>query len=324
MADLSKIKLPSGSEYNIKDQTARDMIAALNQFTYEVVQTLPTASADTMYKIYLKAAGTAGTSDEYEEFITIDKGEGESPRYVWEKFGTITPPDLSDYVKYEDLHDLAYKDTASGTVTVPKTYTTTTTVATSESKSVSVSGTTTGSVTLTKGTVDVKPNTTGTAANKYTPGGNVSSSFTGSASTGTISGTAAAPTISVKTAGTTGKVTGITSVGSMPTYSVSNEVLTITAGATPTADTEKTFKTGDAAYQAGTSAVSGSCSVTPNGSVSSSFTGTDTYLKTAVEVGTAASFNGASMTSTGSVEVPKTFTSSTITETTESKTVTVS
>lgn len=324
MAYLSKIKLPSGSEYELKDIGARDMIAALNQFTYEIVENLPTASANTMYIIYLKSAGTPGTSDAYEEFITIDKGEGESPRYVWEKMGTITPPDLSDYVKYEDLGDLAYKDTASGTVTVPKTYTTSTTVATSESKSVSVSGTTTGSVTLTKGTVDVKPNTTGTAANKYTPGGNVSSSFTGSASTGTISGTATAPTISVKTAGTTGKVTGITSVGSMPTYSVSNEVLTITAGATPTADTEKTFKTGDAAYQAGTSTVSGSCSVTPSGSVSSSFTGTDTYLKTAVEVGTAASFNGASMTSTGLVEVPKTFTSSTTTATTESKTVTVS
>ena len=324
MADLSKIKLPSGSEYNLKDQGARDMIAALNQFTYEVVNTLPTASADTMYVIYLKPADTPGTADNYEEYITIDKGASASPRYVWEKMGTITPPDLSDYVKYEDLGDLAYKDTASGTVTVPKTYTTSTTVATSESKSVSVSGTTTGSVTLTKGTVDIKPNTTGTAANKYTPAGSVSSSFSGSASSGTINGTATAPTISVKTAGTTGKVTGITSVGSMPTYSVSNEVLTITAGATPTADTEKTFKTGDATYQAGTSTVSGSCSVTPSGSVESSFTGTDTYLKTAVEVGTAASFTGAAMTSTGSVEVPNTFTSSTTTATTESKTVTVS
>lgn len=324
MADLSKIKLPSGSEYNIKDSVAREMIAALNQFTYEVVNTLPTASAETMYIIYLKLASVAGSDDAYEEFITIDKGADVNPRYIWEKMGTITPPDLSDYVKHEELGDLAYKDTASGTVAIPKTYTTNTSVATLESKSVSVSGTTTGTVNLTKGTVDVKPNSTGTAANKYTPAGNVSSSFTGTASSGTINGTATAPTISVKTAGTTDKVTGITSVGSMPTYTVSDEVLTITAGATPTADTEKSFKTGDAAYQAGTSTVSGSCSVTPSGSVSSSFTGTDTYLKTAVEVGTSASFTGASMTSTGSVEVPKTFTSTTTTETTEDKTVTVS
>jgi hypothetical protein len=323
MADLSKIKLPSGSEYNIKDQTARDMIAALNQFTYEVVTSLPTAADTTMYKIYLIASETPGTSDSYTEYITVDKGASASPRYVWEKLGTITTPDLSEYAKSADLGDLAWKDTASGSVAVPKTYTTTTTTNTTESKSVSVSGTTTGSVTLTKGTVDVKPNTTGTAANKYTPAGSVTSNFTGTSSSGTISGTATAPTISVKTAGTTGKVTGITSVGSMPTYTVSNEVLTITAGSTPTADTEKTFKTGDAAYQAGTSSVSGSCSVTPSGSVSSSFTGTDTYFKTAVAVGTAASFTGASMTSTGSVEVPKTFTSSTTTATTENRTVTV-
>jgi hypothetical protein len=53
------------------------------------------------------------------------------------------------------------------------------------------------------------------------------------------------------------------------------------------------------------------------------FTGTDTYLKTAVEVGTAASFTGASMTSTGSVDVPKTYSASTTTNATESKTVTV-
>ena len=36
----------------------------------------------------------------------------------------------------------------------------------------------------------------------------------------------------------------------MPTYTVANEVLTITAGSTPTADTEKTFKTSDASYSA--------------------------------------------------------------------------
>ena len=336
MADISKIKLPSGTEYQIKDQGARDLIASLNQFTYEVVTELPTAAASTMYKIYLKAASTAGTSDNYEEFITIDKGSSASPRYVWEKLGTITPPDLSNYVSKDEAKALAYKDTASGTVAVPKTYTTTTSIATSESKSVSVSGTTTGSVSLTKSTVDIKPSATGTAANVYKPAGSVSSSFTGTSSSGTISGTATAPTISVKTAGSTTSVTPFGSAGTlpsatMPTYTVASgsETLTITAGSfsagtLPSAGTAVTVKTGDAAYQAGTSTVSGSCSVTPEGSVSSSFTGTDTYLKTASEVGTAASFTGASMTSTGSVSVPKTFTSSTSTATTESKTVTVS
>ena len=72
--------------------------------------------------------------------------------------------------------------------------------------------------------------------------------------TGTVTitpaGSVSAPTISVSSAGATAKVTGITNVGSMPTYTVENGVLTITAGATPTADTEKTFKTGDASYSA--------------------------------------------------------------------------
>ena len=332
MADISKIKLPSGTEYQIKDQGARDLIASLNQFTYEVVTTLPDASASTMYKIYLKAASTAGTSDNYEEYITIDKGSSASPRYVWEKMGTITPPDLSNYVTKTEAGDLAYKDTASGTVAVPKTYTTT---FTGKQKSVSVTGTTTGSVSLTKSTVDVKPNATGTAANKYTPAGDVSSSFTGTSSSGTISGTAAAQTISVKTAGSTTSVTPFGSAGTlpsatMPTYTVASgsETLTITAGSfnagtLPSAGTAVTVKTGDAAYQAAASTVSGSCAVTPSGSVSSSFTGTDTYLKTAVEVGTGASFSGASMTSTGNY-TPEATSVTTTTATTENKTVTVS
>lgn len=341
MAEISKITLPTGNTYDIKDETARNLIAALNNWEYIVstdaastpygvswdddgttITGTLVASDDTTYKIYLVPSLDTTGNDNFKEYITITKDEGVT--YRWEMFGSIVTPDLSNYVSKDEAGALAYKDSASGTVVIPKTYTTTTSVATSESKAVSVSGTTTGSVSLTKGTVDIKPNSTGTAANKYTPAGSVSSSFSGTASSGTISGTATAPTISVKTAGTTGKVTGITSVGSMPTYSVSNEVLTITAGVTPTADTEKTFKTGDATYQAGTSTVSGSCSVTPSGSVESSFTGTDTYLKTAVEVGTDASFTGAAMTSTGSVEVPNTFTSNTTTETTESKTVTVS
>lgn len=72
----------------------------------------------------------------------------------------------------------------------------------------------------------------------------------------TPQGSVSAPTISVKTAGSTASVTGISSVGSlptMPTYTVANEVLTITAGSQgslPTKATAVTVKTGDAVYQA--------------------------------------------------------------------------
>lgn len=72
-------------------------IGAVKQFQYEVVDALPTASADTMGKIYL-VADVHGTQDNYDEYITIDKGANETPRYVWEKIGN-TDIDLTNYVK---------------------------------------------------------------------------------------------------------------------------------------------------------------------------------------------------------------------------------
>lgn len=70
-----------------------NVIAAVEQFQYEVVSVLPAASADTMGKIYLVADKHSST-DNYDEFITLDnKGA-----YVWEKIGN-TDIDLSGYVK---------------------------------------------------------------------------------------------------------------------------------------------------------------------------------------------------------------------------------
>lgn len=72
-------------------------IAAVKQFQYEVVSELPTASANTMGKIYLVSDGhnsTGNYADNYDEFITLEK-EG---AYSWEKIGN-TDIDLSGYVK---------------------------------------------------------------------------------------------------------------------------------------------------------------------------------------------------------------------------------
>lgn len=69
-------------------------ISAVHQFQYEVVAELPIASAATMGKIYLKAH-THGTSDSYDEFITIESGTA-SKTYAWEKIGN-TDIDLSNY-----------------------------------------------------------------------------------------------------------------------------------------------------------------------------------------------------------------------------------
>lgn len=74
-----------------------DAIKAVSQFKYEVVSTLPDASAETYGKIYLVADSHA-TGDIYDEYITIDNGDSATPRYTWEKIGN-TDIDLTGYVQ---------------------------------------------------------------------------------------------------------------------------------------------------------------------------------------------------------------------------------
>ena len=75
-------------------QEVQALINAVKQFTYEVVQTLPTATADTMNKIYLVPSADPQTRNVKDEYITIDNGtEG----YTWEQIGS-TAIDLSGYV----------------------------------------------------------------------------------------------------------------------------------------------------------------------------------------------------------------------------------
>jgi len=134
------------------------------------------------------------------------------------------------------------------------------------------------------GSVKVKPKGSNAASSvtgtcSVTPSGSISTG-TGTANytpAGSVSGSVTAPTISVKTAGTTASVKPFGSAGTLPsctlpTYTVSNGVLTITAGSfsagtLPSAGTAVTVKTGDAAYEATAPTFSGS------------FSGTGTQLK---------------------------------------------
>lgn len=61
-----------------------------------VVQTLPTASASTMGKIYLVAITGSGTNN-YAEYVTIKSGS----TYSWEKFGEVSGSGLS--VDWSDI-----------------------------------------------------------------------------------------------------------------------------------------------------------------------------------------------------------------------------
>lgn len=341
MPDIKQLKLPNGNTYDLRDSRVDSIISQGTRWVG--VTTTALSDGSTTSSIMIDGAShTAEIGDiaSYNNMEFIWNGT------IWQEFGSTG-----------SLKALAFKDSASGTVAVPKTYS-----FTGSAASVSVTGTTTGSVSETKSAVTVSKASSGTAT--YTPAGtNASSSVSGSCSVtpsgsisvgtgtanytpaGSVSGTVGTPTISVKTAGATTSVTPFGSAGTLPsctlpTYTVANEILTITAGSfsagtLPSGGTAVTVKTGDAAYQSTQPSFSGSFSGTGaelkfTGSASSgtisgtaaaqTFTGTGARLVTDSQVLTGASFTGASMTSTGSV----TATGSVATATTENKTVTVS
>ena len=174
-----------------------------------------TASADTMYQIYMVPDGIASAGT-YVEWITIKNGDV----YTWEKIGS-TKTDLTGYVSknttiatltldhnitVEELQNaltlksLAYKDSASGTIE-GQTIT-----------GIKATGTTTGS--LTGNLAYTSTDTTSTG--KFTPSGNVSVSkdsvngvqVTGTVSTPTVTVNHTDATVkSMKTAGTAYSIT---------------------------------------------------------------------------------------------------------------------
>lgn len=126
MADISKIKLPSGNVYDIKDAAARAAIAggisfiiAWNGSSTPVVANIPAgvtvvynntnytgtlspASAQAGAFYLVKSSTQAGTLDIYDEYSVI-KPSSTSSSWFWEKFGD-TQVDISS------LGELAYKD----------------------------------------------------------------------------------------------------------------------------------------------------------------------------------------------------------------------
>ena len=77
--------------YYTKAEVA-DLIAGIKQFSYELAATLPTASASTMYKIYLIPSPNSQTQNAKDEYITIQNGS----TYSWEQIGSTTV-DLTGY-----------------------------------------------------------------------------------------------------------------------------------------------------------------------------------------------------------------------------------
>lgn len=88
----SSLSVYSKSEVDTK-------IASIDQFQYQIVDSLPAASADTEFIIYL-IAETGAVDGTYVEYLTIKKSDG---TYAWEKIGT-TATDLADYSKNTHTH----------------------------------------------------------------------------------------------------------------------------------------------------------------------------------------------------------------------------
>ena len=87
--------------YYLKSETftkseVNALIAAVQQFTYVSVAELPTASAETMNKIYLVPSTNPQTKNVKDEYITIAVTDQGTTTYSWEQIGS-TEIDLSGY-----------------------------------------------------------------------------------------------------------------------------------------------------------------------------------------------------------------------------------
>lgn len=276
MAEISKIALPSGTVYDIKDEVARQAASAGVSFVRctdagstpkdvewdddgtTITGTL-VASASTTGAFYLVPATTQGGKDIFAEYITVTYGSGDDKTYSWEKIGT-TDIDLSD------LKGLAYKDSATGNYTPEGTVSQPSFTGTEGN--VSVSGTPLGSISVGSGTTN------------YTPAGSVAApELTVTPSTETVYVAASATGGGSVTAGSAASCT-------LPslTTSVSGETLTIgwSAGSfsanTPTAVTLPSFSS-----QSVATGISSATATAP------AFTGTAVDLE----------FTGSATTSTG-------------------------
>ena len=131
MADnklISKVTI-GGVVYDLKDKYAREKLLSLEGVIaggvqIEVVNELPTASKDTVGKIYF-IPHVHGEKDTYDEYLTVIRGTEGTPTYSWEKIGN-TDIDLSGYAKNNHTHTVTSnviakqkKYTPAGSITLP-------------------------------------------------------------------------------------------------------------------------------------------------------------------------------------------------------------
>lgn len=333
MAEISKITLPSGVTYDIKDATARATLSGAIKIKGTTTTALTDEATTNPIKIN-NADYTAIANDA----VFYAKKEYVFDGTKWHEFGDMS-----------GLGALAYKNSASTTYTPAGDVTAPTFNGTQSSVTITATDSTTGNY-QPKGTVSA-PAFTGestTFTGSYTPAGGVELSNSNKtaavspASSGTVTytpaGDVSAPTISVDTTGATTTINNPTAKNVMtalvtaapgttaPTnaitcYSVTGEILMLNqigyAKADSITTSNVTVKTGDATYTASTPTFSGKGVrlVTGNISVptSASFNGTEASLSvsgtplghnaTPTFTGSKAQLSGTT-TATGTVTAP--------------------
>ena len=96
------------TNYYLKSETftkaeVNQLIAAVQQFTYQSVSELPTASAETMNKIYLVPSTNPQQQNAKDEFITVSVIDQGTTTYSWEQIGSTTI-DLSGYSTTQEMN----------------------------------------------------------------------------------------------------------------------------------------------------------------------------------------------------------------------------
>lgn len=76
---------------------------------------LPTASADTYHKLYLKTATGTGAQNVYKEYITVRSGVEGAYTYSWELIGD-TAIDLTGYLKTVTVNGKAYSNATGSSI----------------------------------------------------------------------------------------------------------------------------------------------------------------------------------------------------------------
>lgn len=280
MADISKVKLPNGNEYNLKDAAARLDIEKLQDFassgvTYGGVTTTALTDGSTVSSVTIKNGDSESTLDatkglmvSYNNIMYAYNGS------QWDQLGAASP-----------LKELAYKSsvtgetTPSGTVSKPSF--------TGTKATISVSGTPSGTITA--------PSFTGTKATlsvSGTPSGSVAVK-TADVANGETGNYTPAGEVGVSTTNKT--IQQITGVGTLPAWK-----------ATVTGETmEFSWDTGTLPTRAGVSVADGIQQAVFTGkatNITSAFTGdklTSTGDYTPKGTNSVPSFTGKSLTSTG-------------------------